>query len=130
MAEALLRAQAGERPIQVMSAGSQPAEVDPDAVEAMAHFGIDITAQQSKHLDLFRNEPFDYVITVCDQVREECPVFPSEPNLIHWSIPDPAATVGTPGERRTVFIDTAHALAKRVEHFLVRLDAESAEVTF
>lgn len=127
MAEALLRAHVGARPIQVMSAGSHPTAVDPDAVRAMARLGIDISAQQPKHLDHFRGDSFDYVITVCDQVREECPAFPDEPNTIHWSIPDPA--VADPDSARpAVFVATAQALATRVEYLLARLDAEAAAV--
>jgi ArsR family transcriptional regulator, arsenate/arsenite/antimonite-responsive transcriptional repressor / arsenate reductase (thioredoxin) len=128
MAEALLRVQAGPRPLEVASAGSLPATVDPDTVRAMAQFGIDITAQQSKHLDQFRHRTFDYVITVCDQVREECPVFPGEPHTIHWSVPDPAVTTGTPEERLTVFLATAQELATRVDYLMLRLDSEASTV--
>ena len=126
MAEALLRAQAGTRPITVASAGTHPATVDPDALRAMSHLGVDISAQTSKHLDQFRSDTFDYVITVCDQAREECPAFPGEPNVIHWSIPDPVVAGGTAQERLAVFITTAQALATRVEYLLLRLDAEAA----
>ena len=123
MAEGLLRAQAGPRPITVASAGSRPAAVDPDAIAAMNTLGIDITAQRSKSLDEFRGQSFDQVITVCDQVREECPIFPDEPDLRHWSIPDPAAFIGPATERRAVFAATARALARRVDHLLAALDA-------
>jgi protein-tyrosine-phosphatase len=125
MAEALLRAKVGSRPIQVVSAGTYPSTVDPDAVRAMQNLGIDISAQTSKHLDRFRGDAFDYVITVCDQAREECPSFPGEPNVIHWSIPDPVVAGGTAEERLAVFIGTAQALAKRVEYLLMRLDSEA-----
>ena len=127
MAEALMRSKAEERPIVVASAGSQPATVDTDAIRALAELGIEITGQQSKHLDLFRDHHFDYVVTVCDQVREECPVFPGDGNTIHWSIPDPVAARGTPEERLAVFIATARELATRVDHLLLRLDAEASE---
>jgi ArsR family transcriptional regulator, arsenate/arsenite/antimonite-responsive transcriptional repressor / arsenate reductase (thioredoxin) len=127
MAEALMRSKAGERPIVVASAGSQPAIVDPDAIRALAELGIDIVVQQSKHFDRFRDQHFDYVVTVCDQVREECPVFPGDPNTIHWSIPDPATAKGTPKERLAVFGATARELATRVDHLLLCLDAEANE---
>ena len=77
-------------------------------------------------MDQFRSDTFDYVITVCDQAREECPAFPGEPNVIHWSIPDPVVAGGTAQERLAVFITTAQALATRVEYLLLRLDAEAA----
>jgi protein-tyrosine-phosphatase/DNA-binding transcriptional ArsR family regulator len=126
MAEALLRAQSGTRPIRVASAGTQPATVDPDAIRAMARMGIDIASHTSKHLDRFRSEHFDHVITVCDQARENCPTFPGEPNVIHWSIPDPVLAGGTDEEERlAVFVQTAHALATRVSYWLMRLDGEA-----
>jgi ArsR family transcriptional regulator, arsenate/arsenite/antimonite-responsive transcriptional repressor / arsenate reductase (thioredoxin) len=127
MAEALLRTYAEERPIEVVSAGSHPSVIDPDAIRALATLGIDIAAQQSKHLELFRNDSFDYVITVCDQVREECPDFSGKPNIIHWSIPDPVVATGTAAERLAVFTATAQELATRVNHLLIRLDAEAIE---
>lgn len=126
MAEALLRAKAGPRPIHVVSAGTHPATVDPDALHAMESLGIDIAGQTSKHLDRFCGDAFDYVITVCDQAREECPTFPDEPNVIHWSIPDPVVAGGTEEERLAVFMETAHALTTRVEYLLIRLDSEAA----
>jgi len=123
MAEGLLRARAGTRPITVASAGSRPAAVDPDAVAALAALGIDIATQRPKHLDEFQGQTFDQVITVCDQVREECPIFPGDPDLRHWSIPDPAAFAGSATERRAVFAATAQALARRMDHLLMTLDA-------
>jgi protein-tyrosine-phosphatase/DNA-binding transcriptional ArsR family regulator len=125
MAEALLRAQAGSRPLTIESAGSHPAAVNPDAIAAMTVFGLDISGQHSKHIDQLQQRAFDYVITVCDQVREECPTFPGEPKSIHWSVPDPVAATGTPAERLAVFVATAQALATRVEHFLLRLDTDA-----
>jgi protein-tyrosine-phosphatase/DNA-binding transcriptional ArsR family regulator len=125
MAEALLRAQAGSRPLTIESAGSHPAAVNPDAIAAMTAFGLDISGQHSKHIDQLQQRAFDYVITVCDQVREECPTFPGEPKSIHWSVPDPVAAGGTPAERLAVFVATAQALATRVEHFLLRLDTDA-----
>lgn len=125
MAEALLRAQAGPRPISVASAGVHPSTVDADAMRAMAVLGLDISGQTSKHLDQFRHSAFDYVITVCDQAREECPTFPGEPKTIHWSIPDPVAAAGGGEERLARFLATAQALSTRVQYLLRRLDAEA-----
>jgi protein-tyrosine-phosphatase len=84
------------------------------AIEAMAEHGIDLTAARAKHLDEFAGRRFDYVITLCDRVREVCPDFPDPARPIHWSIPDPAqAPEGYPAFQRT-----AAELADRI-HFLV-----------
>ncbi len=125
MAEALLRAQCGTRPIEVASAGNYPSTVHPTAIAIMQEAGIDIRAQTSKHLDTLRNQHFDYIVTVCDQVREHCPVFSGSPEPIHWSIPDPALATGTPTEQE-VFRSTAAQLAVRVNHLLLRLDHASS----
>lgn len=126
MAEGILRVQGAPRPLTVASAGNHPATLHPGAIAAAAGLGVDIRGQQSKHLDLFRGESFDYVITVCDQVREECPVFGGDATLLHWSIPDPAAVEGDEPTRAAVFAATAHNLAQRIEHFLARMDDEAA----
>src|SRR6476620_12140391 len=83
MAEGLLRALAGDR-MTVFSAGTRPSVVNPLAIEAMRVRGIDISGHRSKHLDEFRNQPFDVVITVCDSAAETCPVFPGRAQRIHW----------------------------------------------
>lgn len=94
IAEALLAQVAGER-VEVASAGSQPKALHPNAVRVMRGYGIDLSGRRSKHLDEFTGRRLDYVITLCDKVREVCPEFPGGPVAIHWSIPDPAA--GGPG---------------------------------
>jgi protein-tyrosine-phosphatase len=76
--------------LQVCSAGSHPKPVHRYAVAVMAEHGIDLTGARAKHLDRFIGQRFDYVITLCDRVREVCPEFPGDPQPIHWSIPDPA----------------------------------------
>ena len=128
MAEGLLRARAGDRPLTVASAGTHPAAVDPDAVAALADLGIDITAQRAKHLDALQGPPYDQVITVCDRAREECPVLPGDPVTRHWSIADPVAFAGPPAARRAVFAAAAQELARRVDHLLLALDAAAANV--
>jgi protein-tyrosine-phosphatase/DNA-binding transcriptional ArsR family regulator len=90
IAEALLAHAAGER-VEVASAGSHPKALHPNAVRVMRGYGIDLSGRRSKHLDEFTGHRFDYVITLCDKVREVCPEFPGRPAAIHWSIPDPAA---------------------------------------
>lgn len=93
MGEGLLRAMAGDR-FEVFSAGTAPSRVNPYAIKAMAEIGIDISGHQSKHLEEYLGDRFDYVITVCDNAAENCPVFPGPAKRIHWSFPDPAAVQG------------------------------------
>jgi protein-tyrosine-phosphatase len=123
MAEGLLRHLSGNQ-FNVASAGSHPTPVHPLAVETMAKMGIDISGQSSTHLDEFRGQSFDYVITVCDQVREVCPVFPDHPATIHWSIPDPAAIKDD--AERAAFEWTARQLAARIRFFLTMVHQKAA----
>ena len=88
LAEGLLRRLGGER-FEVESAGTSPSRVRPEAVEAMREVGIDISGQRSKSADEFASQEFDYVITVCDNARESCPVFPGHAERIHRSFEDP-----------------------------------------
>jgi protein-tyrosine-phosphatase/DNA-binding transcriptional ArsR family regulator len=117
MAEGLLRRRS-QGAIRAYSAGTHPGQVHPLAVRAMAEMEIDIRKQRSKHLDTYGDQQFDYVITVCDRAREECPVFPGAPQMIHWSIPDPVETQGPDQERYAAFQDTAAGLNRRIGHFL------------
>ena len=113
MAEALVRdmAPAGTK---VVSAGSDPKPVHPDAVSAMRERGIDITAARSQHLSTFAARRFDHVITLCDRVREVCPEFPGGPQAVHWSIADPARdAAGYPA-----FVRTADEVERRIRFFL------------
>lgn len=121
MAEGLLRALSGGR-IEVQSAGVRPGIVHPLAVQALGEMGIDISQQRSKHVDELQGQAFDQVITVCDQVREQCPVFGGEPDLIHWSIEDPIAAAeraSSDDERLAVFVRAAEDLATRVRFLLL-----------
>jgi arsenate reductase len=102
MAEGLLRHDAGER-FDVKSAGVAPTEVKPEAIEVMREIGIDISGQRSKSVDAFTEEEFDYVITVCDNANEQCPIFPGKAERIHWSFEDPAAVTGDAEARLAVF---------------------------
>jgi arsenate reductase (thioredoxin) len=88
MAEGVLRRYGGAR-FEVRSAGTRPSRLNPIAVQVMKEIGIDISKHRSKHADEFKNEQFDYVITVCDKAKESCPVFPGEAKRLHWSFPDP-----------------------------------------
>jgi arsenate reductase len=100
MAEGLLR-QDGGAPFEVASAATKPSHVRPEAIAAMREIGIDISTHRSKFVDEFAGQAFDYVITVCDNARESCPVFSAATKRIHWSLDDPAAVQGT-GEQRLV----------------------------
>jgi len=102
MAEGLLRAMASER-FEVVSAGVEPSTVRPEAIEVMREIGIDISSHRSKSVDEFTDEQFDYVITVCDNAREHCPVFPGAAKRIHWSFDDPAAANGDEATRLETF---------------------------
>jgi arsenate reductase len=102
MAEGLLRHDAGDR-FTVCSAGTRPSQLRPEAVIVMRELGIDISSHRSKHIDEFAGQPFDYVLTVCDNARESCPLFPGPTRLIHRSFQDPAACPGSESERLALF---------------------------
>ena len=103
MAEGLLRHDAGER-FNVESAGTKPSSLRPEAIAAMHEVGIDISGQRSKHVDEFEGHEFDYVITVCDNARETCPLFFSAAKTLHHSFDDPPGPlVGSDDERMTIF---------------------------
>ena len=93
MAEGLLRHDAGEG-FEVASAGVAPSHVRPEAIQVMNEVGIDISGHRSKSVDEFTGQEFDYVITVCDNANEQCPIFPGKTERIHWSFEDPAAVQG------------------------------------
>jgi arsenate reductase len=102
MAEGLLRHDAGER-FEVASAGTKPSVVRPEAIAVMGELGIDISGHRSKHVDEFQGEHFDYVITVCDNARESCPVFLGATTRLHRSFDDPAGLQGFEEERLARF---------------------------
>ena len=110
MAEGLLRHDAGKK-FDVESAGTKPGSVRPEAIAVMREAGIDITGHRSKHVDEFQGHDFDYVITVCDNARETCPVFFGKAEKLHHDFEDPAAVTGSEGQRLAVF----PACAGRVE---------------
>jgi arsenate reductase len=102
MAEGLLRHDAGDC-FEVFSAGTRPSSVRPEAIAAMGELGIDISGQRSKSVDEFSGQKFDYVLTVCDNAKESCPLFPGETVAIHRNFEDPAALEGSEEQRLTVF---------------------------
>lgn len=123
MAEGLLRHFGGGQ-VEAFSAGSEPATVHPLAIQAMADLGIDIGSQQSKHFDELGSRQFDYVVTVCDRVREVCPSFSGEARQIHWSYPDPAEAGEDEAARRLAFQHTARQLKVRIHYLLALMDRE------
>ena len=102
MAEGLLRRDAGDR-FEVFSAGTHPSHVRPEAIAVMKEIGIDISGQRSKSVNEFAQDHFDYVLTVCDNAKESCPIFPGNTITIHRSFDDPAALDAGDAERLAVF---------------------------
>jgi thioredoxin type arsenate reductase len=125
MAEAILRHLGGDK-VEVHSAGTVATRVHPLAIAAMAEKDIDISGQRSKHLDEFSGQEFDYVVTVCDNARESCPVFPGAPEKIHWSIADPAAVEGDEATRSRAFRIASDELMTRIRYLLVLIDRQRA----
>ena len=116
MAEGLLRHAAGDA-CEVSSAGTNPTHVRPEAVAAMKELGIDISGHRSKSVDEFAGQDFDFVITVCDNAKQSCPVFPAKTKRIHWSIEDPAAVPGSEDERLSAFRRARDVLRARLQAF-------------
>ena len=107
---------AGDR-LTVASAGVAPSQVRPEAVEAMREIGIDISEQRSKSVHEFTGEEFDYVITVCDNAKEQCPVFPGKTKRIHWSFEDPATVTGEWDQRLEAFRKVRDQIDHRLMEF-------------
>jgi arsenate reductase len=118
MAEGLLRHLAGDR-FEVMSAGTEATYVRPLAVRAMKELEIDISNQESKTLERYLGQPFDYVVTVCDEANEVCPVFPGAKRRLHWSFEDPSQATGDEEERLAVFRSVRDEIKERIEGELV-----------
>ena len=112
--------------MQAFSAGSHPRTLHPNTVRVMAEHGIDVRGRAAKHLSVFSADRFDYVITLCDRVREVCPEFPGHPGYIHWSIPDPAAPGGTDKDTHPAFEHTAAELETRIGFLLAAIGAAPA----
>ena len=117
MAEGLLR-DIGGGAIDVFSAGTKPGIVRPEAIAVMAERGIDISGHRSKHVDEFKGQTFDYVITVCDNAKKTCPIFPGAPHRVHWGLPDPAAVEGAEDVRLDAFRRVCAMLDERFTAFL------------
>ncbi len=116
MAEGLLSNDAGDR-FDVESAGMKPSVVRPEAIAVMKELGIDISGQRSKHLDEFEGRQFDFVITVCDNARESCPVFFGGATRLHRNFDDPSAMDGSEEERTVVFRRVRDELREYLQKF-------------
>jgi arsenate reductase len=116
MAEGLLRHMAADC-FEVASAGVAPTRVRPEAIEAMREIGIDISQHRSKSVEEFVGREFDYVITVCDNANEQCPIFPGKTKRIHWSFEDPAAAEGDEVARLNVFRRVRDEIGRRLRLF-------------
>ncbi len=116
MAEGWLRHLAGNR-LEAHSAGTEATEVRPLAVAAMAEAGIDISGAESKTLERYLGDSWDYVITVCDQAAEGCPVFPGKARRLHWSLPDPSKATGPEEDRLAVYREVRDRIRASVEEF-------------
>ena len=116
MAEGLLRNLAGDK-FEVESAGTIASFVRPQAIAAMAEIGIDISGHRSKCLDEFLDTEFEYVITVCDNANESCPVFPGNARRIHWSFDDPAEAKGDDEDVAEVFRRVRDEIREKLRSF-------------
>ena len=119
MAEALLRHLAGDQ-VVVASAGTEPGVIHPLALQTLAAHGVDTTGLVSKHLDTFAGQDFDAIVTVCDRARESCPIFPGDPERIHWSFADPAA-IADPTAAERAFEQTFVQLQTRLRYLVTLL---------
>jgi protein-tyrosine-phosphatase/DNA-binding transcriptional ArsR family regulator len=128
MAEALAERQS-DGAVRAASAGSHPKPLHPNAVRVMRERGIDLAGRRSKHLGEFTGRRFDYVISLCDRVREVCPEFPGMPQAIHWSIRDPARVPGTDDETLPAFEQTAAEIELRIGFLLEAVKATEQEVS-
>ncbi len=117
LAEALLE-RIGGSDFEVELAGTEPRGVNPFAIQVLAEAGIDWSAARSKSVDEFLDQPFDYVITVCDRARQSCPVFPGQHNSLHWGLEDPAEVEGTDAEVLAAFQQTYLELVQRIRPFV------------
>jgi len=116
MAEGLWRHEASDR-FDVFSAGTRPTQLRPEAIAVMNEIGIDISGHRSKSVDEFAGQEFDYVITVCDNANETCPVFPGKAQRLHWPFEDPAAASGSEDEREAAFRRVRDEIRARIAEY-------------
>jgi len=117
MAEGLLRHEGGDR-FEVYSAGTKPGRVRPEAIAVMDEIGIDISGHRSKSVDEFVGVDLDFVITVCNNAYESCPIFPGQTRRLHWPFEDPTAIEGAEADRRAAFRRIRDQIHGRIMVFL------------
>ena len=117
IAEALLQHHGG-LDFDVESAGTEATGVNPYAVRVLADAGIDWSHAESKTIDRFLDQRFDYVITVCDRAKESCPVFPGSENTLHWGLDDPSEVTGTDDDKLAAFRRTEMEVSARLRPFI------------
>jgi arsenate reductase len=117
MAEGLLRHEGGNR-FEVFSAGTKPSQVRPEAIAVMKEIGLDISGHRSKSVDEFVGRDLEFVITVCDNAKETCPIFPGTTKRLHWAFDDPAAVEGPEDVRLAAFRKIRDQLHGRIMVFL------------
>jgi arsenate reductase len=117
MAEGLMRQEGGGQ-YEVFSAGTKPGTVRSEAIAVMREVGIDISSHTSNHVDEFAGQEFDIVVTVCDNAKESCPVFPARTLRLHWPFEDPAAVEGSESVRLAAFRAARDQLHERINRFL------------
>ena len=116
MAEGLLRHDSGDR-FEVESAGTKPSRVRPEAIAVLKELAIDISGHRSKSVDEFAGQSFDYVLTVCDNAKEKCPIYPGHANRLHHNFEDPAAVQGSEGERLAAFRKARDQIREYLKNF-------------
>jgi arsenate reductase (thioredoxin) len=117
MAEAFLRREGGER-FEVFSAGTDPRGVNPLTVRVLDRLGFETGSLRSKSVEEFLGQRFDYVVTVCDRARENCPYFPGGGETLHWGFDDPAEATGSDGQRLAVFERVFGEISMRIRSFM------------
>jgi protein-tyrosine-phosphatase len=126
IAEGICRHLGGDA-VDVQSAGSEPGTIHPLALRALSAMHIDASGQHAKHMNELAGQHFDYVVTVCDNVREKCPAFPGTPKLIHWSLRDPTKVVGSEDAQYDAFEQIARQIDARMRHLLAQIEREQGE---
>jgi arsenate reductase len=126
MAEGLLRHDAGES-FDVESAGTKPSQVRPEAITVMKEIGVDISRHRSKSVDEFSGQNFDCVLTVCDNAKESCPIFPGKTVTIHRNFEDPAARQGSEEERFAVFRRVRDEIRDYLREFMNQVAPEAVQ---
>jgi len=116
MAEGLMRQFYGDK-YDVYSAGVNPTEVNPNAIKVMKEIGIDISNHTSKSVNEYINQTFDIIITVCDNAKESCPIFPGKAERLHWSFFDPAEAIGTQEELLKAFTEVRDQIKDKIHSY-------------